>query len=375
MNIAIRETDSRLQELFDSGKKVYSFSKLSSIGNCPYAAYLQYIIKQRNKRQSVWGVLGGKFHDKLEEITNGECDVEELKGIVAQEFEYLDLLGLEFPKDYKGEDSIRKNWAKNMQHFADTFVPLKGNFSTEELLILKLDEEHYIQGYADLIRHNEDGTITILDWKTSSLYSNEEFEHAAHQLKIYGLAKEADGETVKHLAWIFMKYVEVTYTGKLRSNAKKESEIKKVIERRRLGTELIRPIKDKLFAAGYDEMSIDTYIATVTKTNSIDCLPNDIRNQFVIKPYIKTTPFDDSEKDKTLKYINDTINEFESRGSNSRDWEPREFKKVNKSGKESEDIFYCTSLCDFGHTCKYIQSYLNEKLDQPHSQSDDLGLF
>lgn len=214
MEIAERKQDPKLRALFEAGKHVYSFSKLSSLGNCPYETYLSYVVHRKDKKQGIWGVLGGKLHDKLEEITNGAADKKELVPLVGQELEYMDMLGLEFPKDFKGEDSIRRNWVANLQNFCDTFKPLKGRYTTEELLLLKVDDDHYLQGYADLVRHNDDGSISILDWKTSSLYSEEGFKHAAHQLVIYGLAKEAEGYEVKHLAWIFMKYVEVSFMGK-----------------------------------------------------------------------------------------------------------------------------------------------------------------
>ena len=66
------------------------------------------------------------------------------------------MLGIEFPKDFKGNDSIRNNWIADMKHFCKTFQPPKGKFQTEQLIIYPLSEDRYIQGYIDLIRENDD---------------------------------------------------------------------------------------------------------------------------------------------------------------------------------------------------------------------------
>lgn len=47
--MAEREKDQRLQELWDRGVKTYSFSKLNSLEQCPYGAYLNYIEKFRRR--------------------------------------------------------------------------------------------------------------------------------------------------------------------------------------------------------------------------------------------------------------------------------------------------------------------------------------
>lgn len=332
------------------------------------------MLHQKNRRQNVWGILGGKFHDKLEEITLGKADKSELKPLVTQELENLEIIGVDFPKDSRGNDTIKHNWITNMRHFSNNFEPLTGEFETEELLIYKLDEDHYLQGYADLIKYNDDGTCSILDWKSSSLYSAKDFEHAAHQLRIYGLAKEqSDNVTVRDLSWIFMKYVEVQYIGKKRKNSSKEEPISKVIERRKIAKEMQDLIEGDLRACGYEDMDIDMYIGEMLKGNSLEGLPKPIRDKYTIKTYIKTIPFqgDIKGQKKTLEYIRETINEFESRDEKKEeDWEPREFTQTTKTGNVKEDTFFCNALCDFGATCKYLQifndtkSLVNDEIDE-----------
>lgn len=287
---------------------------------------------------------------------------------MGEELEYLDMLGIEFPKDRNGGNTIRDNWVTNMEHFGKYFKPLKGDYSTEELLILKVDDDHYLQGYADLIKHNDDGSVSVLDWKSSSMYSDEDFEHAAYQLVIYGLAKEAEGFEVKSLSWIFMKYVTMMFMGKKRSNSKTKEPIKKHIERRKIGKEMSRYVKDDLKEAGYGSVEIDLYIDNLIKTNSFAGLPDEIRTNYKMAPCVISTPFDDEAKEKTWQFINDTIEDFEVRGFKEEAWPHREFTTVNRAGKAKEDTFYCNALCSYGNTCKHIAAFNESKLG---SQDDD----
>lgn len=293
--------------------------------------------------------------------------------IVDNELDYLDFLEIEFPKDFKGGDSIRNNWAYNMQHFCDNFTPLKGKFTTEELLILKLDEDHYLQGYTDLIKHNDDGSKSIFDWKTSGLYKGKDLEHAAHQLVIYGMALESAGERVKDLAWIFMKYVQVTFMGKKTARSKEKTKITKVIERRKIGQELRKYVEEDLHDAGYDEIDIDFYISELINTNSLVHLPDEVKSGYGMNTYVLRTEFNEESKAKTTQYIWDMINEFERRGDSESEWEHREFETTTKTGKKTPDVFYCNSLCSYGHVCRHIQVYNNRCSS---GLSDDIaGLF
>lgn len=275
-------------------------------------------------------------------------------------------MDLHFPKDFKGGDSIRDGWVEDMTHFVNHFEAPKGKFATEELLIYKIDEDHYIQGYADLIRYDEEGQ-SILDWKTSSLYTGDDLLHHGRQLVIYALAKEQQGIKINELAWIFLKYVEVSFMGKKRSNSKNKSEITKIINRRKIAETLERYIRNDLEEVGYDEITIESLIYQVNEKNSLDCLPDEIQNNYHFKPCVVTYKLTDDVREETLEYINRTISSFEERGNNEDEWEPRKFTKLTKSGKEVEDTFFCNFLCNHRKTCRYIIEHQGQILN-----SDDV---
>ena len=146
-----RKIEPQLQKLFDEKKNVYSHSKLSTIDNCLYGAYLSYIKHQRGTN-NIYALAGGKIHDALELIVNGKKDESCLLPTLEEELTDYEMLGIDFPKDRNGEDSIRKGWISNMTHFCNTFKKPKGKFITEEFLLLKVDDDHYLQGYCDLIK-------------------------------------------------------------------------------------------------------------------------------------------------------------------------------------------------------------------------------
>lgn len=341
---------------------MYSFSKLSTIENCPYEAYLTY--KQHNRgAASVYGILGGCIHDKLEEIMNGEAEESDLRKALESDLEQLELLGLSFPKDYKGGDSIKDNWVADMSHFVDNFEKPEGKFETEEFLLYKIDDDHYIQGYADLVRiDSDDGAEqSIFDWKTSSMYNKEDFLHHGRQLVIYALAKEQAGIKINEVAWIFLKYVDVTFMGKKRANSKTKTEMTKTINRRKIVYELERYIRDDLIDAGYDEFDIEMIMIDALEKNSLDPLPEEVRSNYTIKQCVVNYELTDEIKNECREYINKMINMFESLGPRESDWKPREFMKENKYGTMKEDIFFCTYLCGQRYDCKHLADFFEQK--------------
>ncbi len=294
--------------------------------------------------------MGTRIHDVLEAIVNGEADAAQLLPALDDELENLRVLNLDFPKDFKGGTAIRDNWIADMKHFCLNFVAPKGKFITEELILFELDEDHYFHGYVDLIKTNSDGSISIFDWKTSTNFTAHDLIHHGRQLVAYALAKQKQGFTVKHVGWIMLKYVEVVYMGRARKNSKADTEIRKVVNRGKLISELRSEIEAKLFRAGMDELEIECLVAEARKANSLDPLPPEVRRQFSIRPYLRYYDLTPEIMDETISHIWRMIGEFEGRSENESDWRPRAF--TNESGKE--DTFYCNVLCNFRHSCPHI---------------------
>lgn len=368
--IGQREKEPELQKLFDEGKKVYSFSKLNTIDNCLYEAYLAYV-KHKKGIPNVYGCMGTEIHDTLEMIVHGECDESALIPAMKKELSDMEMLGIEFPKDRNGGDSIRDGWVSNMEHFCKHFRKPKGNFITEKFLLLKIDEEHYLQGYCDLIKtvDEKNKVVSIYDWKTSSQFSSADLIHHGRQLVIYQMALEQLGYTVKECAWIMLKYCTVKYMGKKTVRSKEETLIEKVCERRKIVETLQSDIESKLSKLGYDELDIEVMVHNAKETNSFETFPEEIQKQYKITPYVRKYNVDEETKKECLEYIVNTYRKWESIKEEERNYPPRKFTRTTKTGKESEDIFFCMNLCGY-KGCPHLKKYMDTKGNK--SEEDDL---
>lgn len=319
----------------------------------------------------MYGSLGGEIHDVLEAIIHNEKSESDLLPAMYKELSDMDMLGISFPKDRNGGDSIRNGWVANMEHFCTRFTRPRGNFITEKFLLLKIDDDHYLQGYCDLIKivDEEKKIVSVYDWKTSSQFSNADLIHHGRQLVIYQMALEQLGYTVKECAWIMLKYCTVKYNGRKTARSKADTPIEKVCERRKIVETLQSDIERKLSELGYDELDIEAMMHTALSNNSLQELPAEVRDGYVIKPYVRKYEVTDELKQECLDYIRSTYEKWECLSENEKDYPPRKFTKLTKAGKESPDYFFCLNLC--GHKdCPHIKKFLDTK--ENNTEEDDL---
>lgn len=363
-----RDNQQILKEL-EKWISVYSFSRLECINNCMYEAYRSYILDDRNNAQNnIYGILGGKIHDVLEGIMNGNSTIDDLLPAMNQELEDMDMLGIEFPKGRDGSNIIREGWIADMTHFCNTYKPPKGKFETETFFLYQTPKGHYVQGYIDLTKIHNKNTISIYDYKTSSMYRGEEIKKHGRQLVLYALGKEQEGYKIHEIAWLMLKFVEVTYTGKKTSRSKEETEISKVIERKNLIKELEPIISYKLEKYGVDEIDIEIILDEARQRNKI---PEILACEFTVKPYVMKYELTDEIRQECIEYIDNTIEKWEALNKDDEtQYPPLPFTRINKNGEEKEDCFYCFSLCGYSKICPYFQTYLETK--EQSTEDDDL---
>ena len=355
--MSARSMPNELKKLYDEGKNVYSISRINCIDQCLYQAYNTYVLGKRGMN-NVYGVLGSKIHEVLEAIMNGESTEEELIPALNEELNDLEMLSLSFPKDMRGRDTIRINWINDMTHFCNNFRKPKGVFTTEELVLYKLNDDRYIQGYIDLIRHNDDGTISIFDWKTSSKFSKADLLHHGRQLVLYALAKEAEGYKVRDVAWYMLKYVKISYIGKKRIDSAKDSLITKVVNRGKIIEELKTKLEADLYNLGWDDIDVEILIDLAQDKNSLEDFPEEIISKYKIEPYIQNYDLTDELKRECLEYINSRADLFESLNpEDPNEFPPLNFTRINAKGKRVDDTFFCGALCSHRNTCRHFLDY------------------
>lgn len=370
--MAERNVDQRLQELWDKGVNVYSFSKLSTIEECLYGAYLTYVLKQKGK-DSCYSLAGSATHNVLEQITLGTATEEDLLPTIQTTLDELEILGLPFPKDRKGRDGIRDSWVADMEYFCKHYVKPKGKFETEKFFLYKTDANYYLQGFLDLIHIHKDDSISIYDYKTSSMFSKEDLPHKARQLVIYALAEEQEGRKVRKVAWIMLKFSKIDFVGKKTARSVKETEISKVIENKNIIKELEKHITYKLEQLGYDELDIECIMKKASEENEI---PPEVADQFKVRPYVMEYEITEEVKRECIDWINNTAKMWEKLDKSKRyNFPPRKFTKTQKNGKEVDSSFFCTQLCNHRNTCEFIKEYNlmnSERFNKKKDEKDDI---
>ena len=300
--------------------------------------------------------MGGRIHDAIESTIKGENDITAIAEAIKNELADLEMLDLAFPKDRNGGDSIRDNWIANMTKFSQYFTIPKGKFETEQLVLFQPDGKHWMQGYIDAIRHNADGSLWIIDWKSSSNFDKNHLLEAGRQLILYAMAKEQEGYIVKKVSWCMMKYCVISWTMK---NGKVKE---KVSEWRNMVKSAANQIESYMTSAGYDDLDIEVYLSQAIEKNSFDYLPKDIADKFTVKIYVRDYEITPELRQECLDYIEESIKLYETLGDEE-NWRPCDCKK---------ESFFCSNLCSFHNKCKYYQAYLE---DFKREKDEDENLF
>lgn len=347
---------------------MYSISRLDCINRCIYEAYRTYVLDERGDK-NIYTVLGSTIHECLENIVAGNATEADLLPAMEKDLENVGLFGLEFPKDQKGEDSIRINWIKDMTHFCKTYKsPKKKKLKAEEEIHYVTPKGYELVGYIDLIWEHDKKVVDIYDYKTSAMYTKDGMKEHGRQLVLYGLALEAQGYIVRSINWIFTKYVNVTYTGYKTVKSKNQTVINKCIERRKITKELEQPIITHLTELGFDDIDIELKVDDFKKTGII---PQELEAAFSIQPCVVKYDFSEENKTECIEYIESTIEYWESLPEESKCNSHREFTRTQKNGKIVNDIYYCTSLCPHKKNCSYFSDFM-DKLEIQNTDIEDL---
>lgn len=346
---------------------VYSISRIDCINECLYQAYHTYRLDNRGD-DNVWGICGGTIHEVLENIVKGTATESDLLPALEFELRTLDSLGVDFPKDARGGTAIRDGWIGNITDFCHNYKSPRGKNLQAEV------EVHYITpnnnnliGYIDLLWTKSDKTVEIFDYKTSSLYKGDDLIKHGRQLVLYQLALEQMGYTVKAASWIFLKYVAVSYLGYKKSNSKEKTELTKVVERRKIVSELESSIRTELAEQNCSDVEIDFLMEDALKTNTI---PTQVSHLYTIKPYVMPYEITEEVKQECIDYIDSTIKMWEALSDEDCQKSHREFTRTQKNGKVVNDIYSCLAICPHKNRCPFIQDFLVQEQVGGTSEED-----
>lgn len=356
--------------------RLNSWSRVNCIHNSLYEYYLKYILhKEEDRDDSIYKVTGGISHDILEKYYTAQIPYDAM----VEEFEdgwttAFDIAELKFVRgDGDRNKSIANKYYYDLKNFFSTHERIKDRIDIEQFITVKIGEEYY-QGYIDAKVTDYDGNITILDWKTSSIYKGDKAKNECGQLVMYAMALHQQGipyEKIR-IAWNFLKYQCVTVQSK--KGVKKVREI----ERCELGEKLQANAKMWLKDAGYSEEQVFEYLDQLVQTNDITVLPEEVQNKYEFHDCYVYVDLTEELINHWESFIIDTMKLIREKEKKYLDLkENGKFEEADKLWWEDEESlkkqsYYLTNLCGYSANLhKPLKAYL-EKLDS-NKNGDILG--
>ena len=307
---------------------MWSWSRYNTYKTDHYSYFLKYIknIKE-DRRDSIYAVSGGYCHDIIEKYYNGTITQEDM--INEYEDSLLTMNIAKYKYDRSDDDknaTIAEKYENCIRHFFRHHIKSNNlNMLLEMFCTIQVADGIVFQGYIDNcgVYTDENGKkkIVITDYKTSTIYKGEKLEKESGQLYLYAEGiRQKTGMSLEDISirYLFLKYVNVRY---LQANGEwKERQI----ERNQIGSKLVSTAKMWLKKCGYNP---DDYIDDIILYNSIDNLPDDIKEKIIISDCYMYLPLTQENIDNLKANIIETVTEIETK--------TKEYEKTN-----DENIFW-----------------------------------
>lgn len=222
----------------DNGKKpiFISYSKLQKYLYCPLSYRIQYIDKEKVEfEKNINGEIGTLSHDIIEKECKGELKFKDNNDRAMYFREKANNLALEFglEKDIPLIQSLYDFF--KMSDYKDKYINAEFEVPVYYKLKYINDEyDYWVVGFIDCVLHNEDGTVNIIDFKTSNTsgYTGVKLQQALLQIGSYAYIYEhMFRKRVNKIGYHFLKYGDIKfidYKGKNRKTSKVER--RKIIE-------------------------------------------------------------------------------------------------------------------------------------------------
>lgn len=289
---------------------LYSWSRIHSYQTSPYEYYLSYVKHEKQDRNDcIYTYTGGLAHDIIENFYNGNIKYDDM----LSEFEDgwvtgRDISQLKFDRnDSEHDKKLASAYHDNLKDFFKSHKKLKYKPYLEKFITIQIGKS-VLNGYIDCLFKDDDGFWHIVDWKTSSIYKGKKAEDECGQLVVYAIGLNQKGvpfDKIK-ICWDFLKYCDIQYT---QANGKTKT---RQVERCKIGESLQTNARMWLKKLGY-ENEVDNYLMELASSNSIDVLPDEVREKYVISDCFVYVPLTKELIDRWTNDIINTIDEIESK--------------------------------------------------------------
>lgn len=325
-------------------QRLWSWSRMSTYMTSKFEYLLKYILKSKEDRcDSCYTTLGTICHDTLEKFYENEIKYEDMIDNYNDGFTTAIVIAdLKFNRsDEEKNKSIGEKYNENLVHFFKNHVPYKHKILVEKPIVVDIDGNIFV-GYIDALYKDDDDNYYILDFKSSSIYTGKTLEENSGQLTIYAIGLHQLGIPIDKIraCFNFLKYCTIRYE-------QKNGAVKyRNVERCKIGESLQSNAKTWLKHFGYD---IDEYLKELLDTNSIDCLPEEVREKYEITDCHVDIGFDEYLALKWSNIVTTTLNDIKLREA---DYE--ETKAIECFWDAEEDVqaqsYYFANLCGYSPT-------------------------
>lgn len=358
--IIIRKTIEELNEICKNlnVKVLDSWSKYHCYKQDKWEAFLKYVLHEKEDRTNgIYTVSGGYCHDIIEKLYSGEIEYKDMINLYEDSLLTMNIAELKYDRnDAEKNERIANKYENCVRHFFQNHNVIEQPHRIEHFITIRICDDIVLQGYIDFLftekyideNGNEKTRIRIVDWKTSTRYSGKKIDQESGQLLIYAEGiRQVLGIPLEDIVceWNFLKYVTVTYEQK---NGKKKD---RYIERNVIGESLVNTAKMWLKEFGYED-DIDFFVDKMVLENTLDYLPEEVRNKFEIKDCYVQVPLSEEKIDELKSDIADTIHEF---------------REKEKEYKETEDeMLFWQDVTDADAFRLATLSSYSRKLHKPY---------
>ena len=330
--------------------RIWSWSKVNTYMTSKFEYLLKYILKSKEDRcDSCYTTLGTICHDTLEKFYEGKIEYKDMIDDYNDGFTTaITIADLKFNRsDEEKNKSIGEKYNENLVHFFKNHTVYKNKLLVEKPIVVDIvdenaddeEENNVFVGYIDALYKDDDENYHIIDFKSSSIYTGKTLEENSGQLILYSIGLHQMGIPFDKIKpqFNFLKYCTIKYE-------QKNGMIKyRNVERCKIGESLQSNAKTWLKAFGYEA---DDYLKEMLDTNSIDCLPDDIKAKYEITDCHVDVELNDKIVFKWTNHIVVTLTDIKLR---EMDYEVT--KALECFWDDEEDIkaqsYYFANLCSY----------------------------
>lgn len=324
--------------------RLWSWSRMNTYMTSKFEYLLKYILKSKEDRcDSCYVVLGTICHDTLDKFYEGKIKYKDMIDDYNDGFTTaITIADLKFNRsDEEKNKSIGEKYNENLIHFFKNHVPYKHKVLVEKPIIVNINGNVFV-GYIDALYKDDDDNYYVLDFKSSSIYTGKTLEENSGQLTIYAIGLNQLGIPLEKIkpCFNFLKYCTIKYE-------QKNGVVKyRNVERCKIGESLQSNAKTWLKHFGYDA---DDYLKELLETNSIDCLPDEVKDKYEIADCHVYIDLNENLVQKWSNFITTTLKDIELREA---DYEAT--KSLECFWDAEEDVqaqsYYFANLCSYSAT-------------------------